>query len=211
MEPSSPPEPSRRPLRGKVFATAVTVALISAVVGAGTWSAFGDTTQNGANSFAAGTVDIGDNDDGGAMFALTGMTPSDPARERCIVVEYTGSAPAHVWLYGTTGGSGLATYLNLKVTRGTMTTPSFSSCTGFSADATEYLTGKGSGVVYDGTLAGYPDSLAVGGIEDPSATRETWSTGEKHAYRFEVLLQSDDLAQGKTATQTFTWEARNTP
>ena len=44
---------------------------------------------------------------------------------------------------------------------------------------------------------------------DPvAATPESWTTGEVHAYRFEVTL-TNDAAQGLDATQSFTWEARN--
>ena len=53
------------------------------------------------------------------MFNLSGMDPSDPVEQRCIVLTYTGSLASTVRLYGTTGGSGLADYLNVKVTRGT--------------------------------------------------------------------------------------------
>jgi hypothetical protein len=32
--------------------------------------------------------------------------------------------------------------------------------------------------------------------------------GESRYYRFTVDVVADDAAQGKTATETFTWEAR---
>ena len=110
-------------------------------------------------------------------------------------------------MYGATTGTGLDPYINLTVTRGTIASPSFDACTGFSADATDYI-GSGAGVVYNGTLAGFPDAWTGGIVDAPSAT-ETWTTNEVHTYRFAWTVADNDLAQGKNATQTFTWEARN--
>jgi hypothetical protein len=128
----------------------------------------------------------------------------------CIKVIYDGSLPASVRLYGTTTGSGLDQYLNLTVTRGSYNAPepAFKSCTNFQADSTDYL-GSGAGVVYSGTLQGYPDNYGSGLVDPTSGSLESWITGEDHVYRFDVTLQSDFSAQNKDATQTFTWEARN--
>jgi hypothetical protein len=124
-------------------------------------------------------------------------------------VTYQGSLPSTVKLYGTTGGTGLDDYLTLKVTRGTYggPDPGYKSCTGFQPDATDYI-GAGAGVVYNGTLKDYPDDFATA-VVDPPGGAATWTTGEQHVYKLEVTLQSNLAAQGKTATQTFTWEARN--
>ena len=113
-------------------------------------------------------------------------------------------------LYGTTTGSGLDQYLDLKVTRGTYnpSTPAFKSCTNFQADGTDYL-GAGNGVIYTGTLQAYPDDYASGLVDPTSGAPESWSSGEVHVYRFDMTLQSNFAAQGKNATQTFRWEARN--
>ena len=74
-------------------------------------------------------------------------------------------------LYGTTTGTGLDQYLDLKVTRGTYTPsePAFDSCTNFQPDGTEYIAGKGNGVIYDGTLQGFPDDYAGGRWTRPRA------------------------------------------
>ena len=65
-------------------------------------------------------------------------------------------------LHGTTTGTGLDAYLDLKVTRGTYSpsTPAFKSCTNFQPDGTNYI-GAGNGVIYNGTLQGYPRRLRV--------------------------------------------------
>jgi predicted ribosomally synthesized peptide with SipW-like signal peptide len=186
----------------KLLITAVVLGLVGVVGGLGTWSAFSDTTDNSGNSFQAGSVTIEDDDSGSAMFSLTGMKPGDPAVSRCIDVRYTGSLDASVRMYGTTGGTGLAQYLNVTVTRGEKES-AFSGCGDFVADTTDYL-GQGAGVVYSGTLEGFADSYAAGTVDPNSA----WTTGEDHAYRFQVSLVDDNNAQAKTATQQFTWEAR---
>ena len=198
----------RRSKLQRALATLAAVGITAGVVAAGTYAAFSATTSNSGNQFAAGTVGIGDNDANSAMFSLTGMTPSDPTATRCIVTTYTGTLPSTVRLYGTTTGTGLDQHLNVKVTRGTIASPSFSSCSGFTADAADHR-GLGPGVLYDGTLQGYPDDYANGIVDPVTASPEAWTTSEAHAYQFEVTLANDDAAQGKNATQAFTWEARS--
>lgn len=202
-------EAPRRRSGLKLLVSAVILGLVGVVAGVGTWSAFSDTTENGGNSFQSGTVRIGDDDNGSALFNLSGLTPSSTPAAQCIVVDYTGTSDANVRLYGATGGTGLDEFINLKVTRGTTPDPR-TGCTEFDPDAADHQ-GDGAGVIYDGTLRGFRDDFATADQEPAAGTPETWTTGEKHAYKFEVLLQSDDDAQGLSATQTFTWEARNTP
>src|SRR5919205_1280896 len=92
-----------RRLRRKVLGSMVVLGLVGVVAGVGTWSAFTATTANSGNTFAAGTVAIGDNDAAGAMFSLSGLKPGD-SDAGCIQVTYTGSLAANVKLYGTTTG-----------------------------------------------------------------------------------------------------------
>jgi hypothetical protein len=143
------------------------------------------------------------------MFSMTGMTPGS-TDTGCINVTYTGSLPSLVRLYGTTTGTGLDTYLDLVVTRGTIPSPSFDSCSGFVADSTDYQ-GDGAGVIFDDTMAAYADTWTAGRLDPRTATvQEAWTTGETHAYKFVVTLQNNPSAANKTASQTFSWEARNT-
>ena len=190
----------------KVVATAVVVGLIGAVAGVGTWSAFSATTSNGGNTFSAGSVTLTDNDAGSAMLALSAAKPGD-SDTSCIEVTYTGTIASAVRLYGTTTGTGLDPYLNLEITRGTTTSP-FDSCTNFTPDATGYGNG-GNGIIYSGTLQNFPDTYAAGIVDPLAASHESWTTNEKHAYKFVVTVQDNDAAQGKNATQQFTWEARS--
>jgi len=191
----------------KVVATAVVVGLIGAVAGVGTWSAFSSTTSNDNNTFSAGSVTLGDNDSNSAILSLTGAAPGD-SDSSCIEVGFSGTLASTVRLYGTTTGTGLDQYLDLTVTRGTLpANPPADSCTDFAADTTDY-TGDGAGIVYKGTLEGYADSYAAGRVDPVAASPESWTNGEKHAYRFVVTVQNNDNAQGKDASQQFTWEAR---
>lgn len=214
---------ARRPrTAAKLGLTMLVVALLGVVASVGTWSAFTATTSNPGNSFAAGTVILCDDDatpvnclGGTPMFNLSSMVPGAATTPSCIKVTYTGSLTSEVRLYGTTGGSGLDAHLNLVVTRGTGGS-GFPSCSGFTADTANYF-GSGAGVLYSGTLQGYADSYG-GGIVDPTncitppCAAEAWTNvPETHTYKFEISLPSGtpNSAQGLTATQTFTWEARN--
>jgi predicted ribosomally synthesized peptide with SipW-like signal peptide len=196
-----------RRLHRKVLGSMVVLGLVGVVAGVGTWSAFSATTSNPNNQFTAGTVAIGDDDSGGAIFTMAAMKPGS-TDTGCIEVTYTGSLASNVTMYGTTTGTGLDPYIDVVITRGTIASPSFDSCTGFSADAGNYI-GAGAGIVYSGTLAAYPDNFGAGLLDAPSAT-ESWSTNEKHVYKIQVTLQDTNAAKGLDATQVFTWEARNT-
>ena len=171
------------------------------------WSFFTKVSHCGGGQ-TPGSVVIDDDDAGAAMFAMPNMAPG-ASEERCIMVSYTGTLPATVRLYGTTPGTGpgLAPYLELTVTRGTG--GSFGTCAGFTPDPVDHV-GAGPGVIFDGTLDGWPDTYGTG-LVDPSAAPEQWTTGESHTYRFEVGLSPAlaDEAQGLTAGQTFVWEARD--
>ena len=113
-------------------------------------------------------------------------------------------------IFGTTSGTGLAQHLELTVTRGTLSgSPSAGSCTSFTADGTDYA-GNGNGVVYHGTLAAFPSSSSTALIDPTSGSPAIWTTNAQHAYRIHVLLLNAAGAQGKTASQSFTWEATNT-
>ena len=196
-----------RSLRAKL-ALSLAAVLLSGGTFVGTLAAFAATTSNTANTFTTGTVLLSDNDAGSAMLSLSGAKPGD-ASTACIRVTYAGTLPATVRPYGTTTGSGLDAYLTLTVTRGAITSPTFPSCTGFTADATNYL-GAGAGIVYSGTLQAYADDYASAVPDPTAAATHTWVQNETHDYKFSITVVDNNVAQGKNATQTFTWEARNT-
>ena len=192
--------------RLEVLVALAAVALAVSVAGHSVYAAFSRTTSSSGNAFAAGTVSIGDNDGAGAMLSLTSAAPGD-SDTGCINVTYTGSLAAGVRLYASVSGS-LASYLNLTVTRGTDSAPSFDSCSGFGADSTDYI-GAGAGVIYSGTLAAFPTSYAAGIVDASSSAAATWNTNDAHSYKFVVTLSNDPNAQGLSATATFDWDALN--
>ena len=206
-----------RSVRSKLGMTLIVMSLFASAAGVATWSAFSATTENSGNSFDVGTVFLTDNDSNGVLLSLVNARPGDNDAG-CIKVTYGGTLAASIRLYGshTFSGGDVAPYLNLTVTRGTFTgagsPPAFKACSGggsqsFTADASTYIAGKPDGVVYDGTLAAYPTSYtdpAV--ITDPNGS---WANGEAHIYKFSITVADDINGQGKNATQTFTWEARN--
>jgi hypothetical protein len=195
--------------RWRRFAIVAALALVVPAAGGITYAAYTATTANSGNQIGAGSVKLGDNGDGSSMLSLSAAVPGDTT-SACIRVTYDGSLPATVRLHGTTTGSGLDQYLDLKVTRGVYnpTEPAFKSCTNFQADGTNYI-GAGNGVSYNGTLQGYADDYASGLVDPLAGSPESWTTGEVHVYRLDVTLQADFAAQNKNATQTFRWEARN--
>ena len=195
-----------RSLRIVLLMLAIATAAAAAGMG-GTLAAFKATASNGGNTISSATVLISDNDSGSALFSLSGMKPADAAVSRCIKVTYTGTAAAGVDIYRSSLGGALGPYLNLTVTRGTDAAPSFSSCAGFGADATDYI-GAGPGVIYQGTLSGFNTSGAA--LVDPkSGAPETWTTNEAHSYKFTVSVAANDAAQGTSTSVDLTWRAAN--
>jgi hypothetical protein len=190
---------------GKLGLTVVAAVAGSLAAAACAYAAFSAGSSNPGNSFSAGTVAIADNDGSGSLLSLSSARPGD-SMTRCIRVQSQGDLDAVVHLYGTVSGA-LAPYLSLTVTRGTDTAPSYPSCAAFTADASDYV-GAGPGVVYSGTLAGYPSSYGAGVVDPVAASPETWTTSEAHSYLLSITLNNDPAAQGLVADASFTWEAR---
>jgi hypothetical protein len=192
-------EGHRRGLDRHVLAIGVALLLTVVLIAVrSTTAAFTSTTANAANSWSAGTVALTDDDTGTAMFAVTNMAPGDSIT-RCITVSYSGSVDAAVRLYGSiTGGTGLGTYLDLTVERGTG--GSFASCTGFVSTES----------VYSGTLAGFT-SAHTGFVNGAGSWAPVGGAPvDTMTYRFTTTLQSNNAAQALTATAAFTWEAQST-
>ena len=197
-------------IRTKIMSSMVVLGLIGVVAGYSTFSSFTSTTSNTGNTFSAGTVILADNDSNGSIFSMSGLKPGDNDLG-CLEVAYTGTLASTVRLSGTTTGTGLGAFLTLKVTRGTIASPTFDSCAGFTADATDYI-GGGNGVIFNGNMSTFSSTYNnyTNGLVDPKpATPESWTTNEKHVYKFEVTVQDTDSAQGLNATQAFNFEARN--
>lgn len=183
--------------------SAVLVVLAIVLSASAVVAAFVASTSNSGNSISAGSVVLTD-EDGGAPFATLNMDPGTIG-SACQRVIYNGTLPAHVRLYGTTTGTGLESNLGLTIIRGTRATGGGISCTGFTADAQVYLRGMAPGVVFAGTLADFPDAAAVAIHDKPQGG--AWATGEVHTFQFIFTGGSSKAADGKNASQTFTWMA----
>lgn len=183
----------------KVLRSLVVISVVGAVATAGAFSAFSGQTDNPNNQIAAGTVDVQDNDAGGALYSIAAAKPNDP-KESCIEVKYTGSLPADIKLYRVPGALGsLGPYANLKVEYGTQATPSFPSCTGFTA----------AGTLYDSDLPGFATDYTGGYAATPGADGD-WDQNETLVYRVTVSIDNDSNAEGlTTGAHSLRWEARN--
>jgi hypothetical protein len=191
----------------------LSLGMLGALVGARTHAALSSTTGNPSDDFAAGTVYISDNDAGSTLLSLSSAMPGQSSTG-CIKATYGGSLSAGVHLYASVAGA-LAPYLTLTITRGTDSAPSFSSCTNFTADTTNYG-GNGAGVIYSGALNAFPSTYA-GGVVDPAncgsppCSAQTWVQNDTRSYKLVITLPTGAGAggQGNSATATFTWEAQN--
>lgn len=182
----------------KLLSLLILLGLVGGAAGYGAYSAFGDTTSRGSNSYAGGTVTLSSNSSATPVYALTSKSPGDTG-ERCVRVTYSGSLAATVTLYrsGFTGGTGLDPYLNLTVVRGSGTQ---TDCSDFTSAAT----------VYSGTLSAFPSAYAGGLSLTNASGSTTWSQNDAVTYRITAVMQNDVRAQGlATGTHSFTWEARN--
>jgi hypothetical protein len=186
----------------------VGVAIAAVVFVPGALAVFSTSATVSANAFTTGTITLTDDDAGSAILALSVAHPGDSA-SGCMKVSYSGSLTATTRLYATTTGTGLDAYLTLKVTRGTVSSGSFPSCSGFTADGTNYI-GSGNGVVYSGTLSSFPGTYAAGLVDPTSGSPASWTNGTVHAYKLTVTLPAavSSASRGKNTVPTFSWEAR---
>lgn len=193
-------------LRRKILITVGLVALVGAVVGFGTFSAFSSTATNSGNTFAAGTVYLTDNDAGSAMYNVSAAAPSQSS-SYCIKLTYGGTLPATVKLYTTSTLGSVANYVDLTIERGTVSgSPAFPSCTGFTAGST----------IYSGTLGNFASTKNsyANGVSAFPGSQTQWNQNDTLVYRFTLSLQSDPNANGgatplSTGSHAFTWEAQN--
>lgn len=186
----------------RVLKTLAAVGVAGALVTGGALSAFSSQADSGGNSFAAGDVTLTDNDAGGALYSISNGKPGS-TQASCIRVAYAGSLDATVKLYTPSTIGSLGQYVNFKVESGTQASPSFPSCTGFSAETT----------LFDGTLAGFQSSHSAysNGLQDfPGTSATKWVNGDAVVYRVTATLQDNAAAQGlNTGSHTIRWEAQN--
>ena len=191
----------------KVLLTLIVLGVTGTLVAVSAFSAFSSTTSNSGNSFAAGTVNIADNDAAAAMYSVSNREPGDVV-EKCIKVTYTGTLDADVKLYTTSSIGSLGPYVNLTITPGTQATSVFPDCTGFVADGA---------AIFNNTLSNFASShsgWANGLVDNPGAVATKWVSNDAVVYKFTLTLADDNNANGgssalTTGSHAFTWEARN--
>jgi spore coat-associated protein N len=169
-------------VKTKLIATIAALAAASVAAIGGTYANFTATPVTiGSNAFTTGTLTMS-RSGSGAIFSAAGMKIGDTATGS-VTITNTGSLQGHYTLTGSSAGNvALAGQLKLKI----------------------YKDVDNSGTaLYDDTLSGF-SSVDLG----------TWNTSsEAHTFYFHVSLPSagsdtaDNLVQGLTTTETFTWSA----
>ncbi|HWW66422.1 MAG TPA: hypothetical protein VNY83_00430 [Solirubrobacterales bacterium] len=189
----------------KVALSLLVVGVLGAIASFGVFGLFTSTTTNPGNQLSSGTVVIGDNSSGTALYNISNAKPGTTSTT-CIKVTYTGSLPADVKLYMPSSVGSLAQYEDLTITPGTQSSPSFPSCTGFTPAA--------GGALFTGTLQGLStaNNAYSNGILTYPGSQTQWNTNDSIVYEFTVTLDAStpNSAQGSnTNSHSFTWEARN--
>lgn len=189
--------------RNKLLLSALVVGVLGSVAALGVFGLFSASTQNAGNELTAGTVAIGDNDSGQAMFNVTNSKPGD-SWTRCVKLTYTGSLDSHVHNYLQSVPGALTPYLNLKLEQGTQASPSFPSCTGFTPDSV--------GTAYDGPVSSAIFGDYASGLDEQPAGQSVWHTGDTLVLRVTLSLSSsmpDSVQNASTGSAAVVWEARN--
>ena len=184
----------------KLLASTMVVTTLGSFAALGVYSAFSSTTQNDNNRIKAGTVAISDNDANAALYSVVPANGAKPGDfdEHCIKVTYTGSLPSTVKLYRSAVGA-LGTYVNLKITKGTV--GSNFNCSDF---------GGTTSVVFDNTLSSFGTDFSSGLALTNASNSASWSQNDTVTYKIRGTLMDDNNAQGgDTNLHTFTWEAQN--
>ena len=188
----------------KFLLSALVVAVLGSIAAFGVFAAFSQTTVNSGNSFAAGTVTIGDNDAGSALYNVSNRKPGDSVTS-CIRVTYSGTLTSDVRVYTADPIGAIGPYVNLTIDAGSQPAATFPDCSGFTPDS--------GGPVFNGTLAGFSaahNSYANGLVDYPGTVATSWTPGDVVVYRFTVSLQDNNSAAGlASGSHAFTWEARN--
>jgi hypothetical protein len=159
---------------------ALLTLLLAAAAVAGSGADFTASSANPTNTFAAGTLTIGNSKNATAILTAASMRPGDPATTGIVDIENTGSLSGTFTLsHGTVNDSDSANPLSAKLN--VVVTDCLATC------------GDGDDTVkYTGTLASMGQDIALG----------SYAAGDKHRYRFAVALDgsADNAYQGDTST-----------
>lgn len=184
----------------------VSLMISGALVWQSSYAAFSTTTVNPTNNFTAGSVVLGDDDSGTAMFTATLLKPADTAT-KCIKVTSTGTLASTVKLYATgyttstdtaSPNAAFGTHINLVIDEGTGGT--FSNCSGFGSSTN----------LFTGTLAAFA-AAKTNFSNGVSSWAPAGSGSPNKTYRIQYTLDAatPNGAQSGTTGVGFTWEAQN--
>jgi hypothetical protein len=185
----------------RALRTLMVLAAVGGLATLGAFSAFSSQASNPNNRVSSGTVTLGDNDGGVALYDFTDAKPGD-SQTSCIRVAYSGSLDANVRLYTPDTIGSLGQYVNLTIEPGSQASPSFPSCTNFSADGA---------AIFNAALSTFPTTYSGGVVDFPGAS-SVWENGDAVVYRVTATLSASapDAAQGlTTGLHTIRWEAQN--
>jgi len=177
----------------KLALGALLTLLLAAGAVAGSGADFTASSANPANTFASGTLTIGNSKEGVAVLSASNLRPGEAAQTGVVDIENTGSLSgtftlARGTVTNTDAANPLADKLNITVV----------DCGTFSG-ATAPTCGDGDDAQkYSGTLANMGTS-ALG----------TYAAGAKHRYRFSVALDgtAGNAYQGDFSTGEFDFNA----
>jgi hypothetical protein len=166
---------------------ALLTLLLAAAAVAGSGADFTASSANPTNTFAAGTLTIGNSKAGTAILSAADMRPGDAATTGLVDIENTGSLSgaftlAHGPVTNTDSTNPLAAKLDVVVT----------DCLATCDDGDDVTR-------YTGTLAAMGQDIALG----------TYAPGAKHRYRFSVALagSAGNEYQGDSSTVQFDFNA----
>src|SRR5918992_3218211 len=167
-----------------------------AVVGSG--ADFTATSANPANTFASGTLTIGNSKAGVAVLTASNLRPAGPVADGVVDIENTGSLSGAFTLSRTApvdndGTNPLSGKLNLTV----VDCGDFSSGTPVCGDGDDVVKYTGGTIAQMGTAGHAVDALG------------SYAAGEKHRYQFTVGLDGSagDDYQGGTSSVEFDFNA----
>ena len=189
--------------RRKVLLTISVLCVLVGLIALGSFAAFTATTTNTGNNISSGTVAISQHSGATTLYNITNQKPGQ-STQKCVRVTYTGSLPALVELYVSSGITN-GTLYNIQVERGTglTTLDGTMSCAGFSATSTAFTAAA---------LSTFPTTYGTG--VDGKPTAGVWNTNDFVDYRFTITQNDDTTANAHTSavssgSHTFTWEAHN--
>lgn len=201
----TPTNDRRDRLAAILVAGVVGLALVAVMITRTSQAVFTASVDNSGNSFEGGTVTLGDNDAGAALFEIPAMDPGE-TYTNCINVEYTGSitSPSAVKVYSGAApdeSGSLGDHIEITVERGTSDSTTFGDCGTFALEATP--------------LPATPLSTFYTTNTDYGSGVGTWTpttTPETRTYRVtaELLSTVPDTEEGATVSGvTFVWEIQS--